>query len=230
MLHIYQFHHIIFSTFQFRIGGPPIPGNYGHQIHLNHLVSAGRRYQGTMVIKFIYLILYRRPTDTRELWSSNSFKSFRIGSPPMPGNYGHQIHLHHLVSAARQYHGTMVIKFIYIISYQRPADTNGIQRHRVGHLHFIGGLRVSVGGSDLLGPIPSSSIGGSIPPISGLSVHPLSHCSADTILSTNTTSPYCTLELTQSICSNLPVFVFPQCRSQIHVPEKGSLFVSTPAQ
>ena len=103
MLHIFQFHHILFSTFQFRICSPPIPGNNGHQIHLNHLVSAGRRYQGTMFIKLIYLISYRRPTDTRELWSSNSFKSFRIGGPPMPNDYGHQIHLHHLVSAARRY-------------------------------------------------------------------------------------------------------------------------------
>ena len=67
-----------------RIGGPPIPGNYGHQIHLNHLVSAGRRYQGTMVIKFIYLILYRRHADTRELWSSNSLTSSRIGGPLIP--------------------------------------------------------------------------------------------------------------------------------------------------
>ena len=133
MLHIYQFHHILFSTFLFRIGGPPIPGNCGHQIHLNHLVSAGRRYQGTMFIKLIYLISYRRPANTWELWSSNSFKSFRIGGPPMPGNYGHQIHLHHLIAP-------------------------------------------------------------------------------------------------QSICSDLPVFVFPQCRSQTHIPEKGSLFVSTPAQ
>ena len=222
MLHSYQFLHILFSTFQFRIGGPSIPGNYGHQIHLNHLVSAGRRYQGTMFIKLIYLISYWRPADTRELWSSNSFKSFRIG-PPMQGNYCHQIHLHHLISAARRYQGTMVIKFIYIISYRRPADTNGIQRHRVRHLHCIGGLRVSVGGSDLLWPVLSSSIG-------GLSMHPLSHCSADIVLPANTTPPRCALELMQSIRSNLPIFVFPKCRSQTHIPEKGSLSVSTPAQ
>ena len=195
-------------------------------------------------------ISYRRSTDTRELWSSNSFKSSRIGGPSIPGNYGHPIHLLHLVSAARRYQGTMVIqfilnhfvsaacrcqgtmviKFIYIISYWRPADTNGIQRHRVGHLHCIGGLRVSVGGSYLLRPVLSSSIGGSIPPIGGLSMHPLSHRSADTVLSANTTPPYCALELTQSICFDLPIFVFPQCRSQTHVPEKGSLSVSTPAQ
>ena len=230
MLHSYQFLHILFSTFQFRIGGPPIPGNYGHQIHLNHLVSASRGYQGTMFIKLIYLISYRRPADTRELWSSNSFKSFRIGGPSMPGNYCHQIHLHHLVSAAHRYQGTMVIKFIYIISYRRPADTNGIQRHRVRHLHCIGGLRVSISGSDLLRPVLSSSIGGSIPSIGGLSVHPLSHRSADTVLPANTTPPRCALELTQSICSDLPVFVFLECRLQTHIPEKGSLSVSTPTQ
>ena len=183
-----------------------------------------------MFIKLIYLISYRRPADTKELWSSKSFKSFRIGGPPMPGNYCHQIHLHHLVSAARRYQGTMVIKFIYIISYRRPADTNGIQRHRVRHLHCIGGLRVSVGGSDLLRPVSSSSLDGSIPPIGGLSVHPLSHRSADTVLPTNTTPPCCALKLMQSIRSDLPVFVFPECRSQTHVPEKGSLSVSTPAQ
>ena len=256
MLHIYHFHQIIFSTCQIRIGGPPIPRNYGHQTHFNHLVSAGRRYQGTMgikfiltitywraantrelcssnsykstrigeppiprnygyqihlhhllsaarryqgtmVLKFIYLSLYRRPADTKELWSSNSFESFRIGGPPMPGKYGHQLHLHHLVSAGRRYQGNMVINFIYIISYRRPADTNGIQRHRVGHLHSISGLRVFVSGSNLLWPISSSSIGGSIPPIDGLSVNPLSHRSADIVLSANTTPPRCALELMQ---------------------------------
>ena len=150
-----------------------------------------------MVLKFIYLSSYRRPANTRELWSSNSFESFRIGGPPMLGKYGHQLHLHHLVLAGRRYQGNVVINFIYIISYQRPADTNGIQRHRVGHLHSIGGLRVSVGGSDLLWPISSSSISKSIPPINRLSVNPLSHRSADTVLSANTTLPRCALELTQ---------------------------------
>ena len=283
MLHIYHFHQIIFSTCQIRIGGPPIPGNYGHQTHFNHLVSAGRRYQGTMGIKFIltitywraadtrelwssnsykssrigrppiprnyghqihlhhflsaarqyqgtmvlksiYLSSHRRPADTRELWSSNSFESFRIGGLPMPGKYGHQLHLHHLVSAARRYQGNMVINFIYIISYRRPADTNGIQRHSVGHLHSIGGLRVSVDGSDLLWPISSSSIGGSIPPIGGLSVNPLSHHSTDTVLSTNSTPPHCALELTQLSLlrsSNLCPFHNADCKPI----EKASLSV-----
>ena len=108
----------------------------------------------------------------------------------MPGNYAHQFHFHHLISAARRYQGTIVINFNYIISYRRPADTNGIQRHRVGHLH-------SIGGSDLLWLDLSSSIGGSIPPIGGLSVNLLSHRSADTVLSANTTPPRCALELTQ---------------------------------
>ena len=115
----------------------------------------------------------------------------------MPGNYAHQFHFHHLISAARRYQGTIVINFNYIISYRRPADTNGIQRHRVGHLHSIGGLRVAVGGSDLLWPDSSSSIGGSTPPISGLSVNPLSHHPADTVLSANTAPPRCALDLTQ---------------------------------
>ena len=92
MLHIYHFHQMIFLTCQFRIGGPPIPGNYAHEIHFNHLVSAGRQYQGTMGLKFNLIISYRRAANTRELWSSNSFKSSRIGVPPIPGNYGHQIH------------------------------------------------------------------------------------------------------------------------------------------
>ena len=115
----------------------------------------------------------------------------------MPGNFAHQFHFHHLISAARRYQGTIVINFNYIILYRRPADTNGIQRHRVGHLHSIGGLRVAVGGSDLLWLDSSSSIGGSIPPIGGLSVNPLSHRSADTVLSANTTPPRCTLKLMQ---------------------------------
>ena len=104
------------------IGRPPIPGNYGHQIKFNHLVSAGRRCQGTLVIKFILVISYRGAADTRELWFSSSFTSSRIGGPPIPGNYGPQIHSPHLVSAARRYQGTMVIKFISFISYRRPAD------------------------------------------------------------------------------------------------------------
>ena len=85
------------------IGGPPIPGNYVHQTHLPHLVSAARRCQGTMVIKFIYIISYRRPANTKELWSSN--------------------YLNHLVLAGRRYQGTMFIKLIYLISYRQPADT-----------------------------------------------------------------------------------------------------------
>ena len=105
------------------IGGPPIPRNYRHQIQFNHLVSAGRRYQGTMGIKLNLIISYRRAADARELWSSNSFSSSRIGGPPIPGSYGSQVHLPHLVSAARRYQGTMVLKFILLISYQRPADT-----------------------------------------------------------------------------------------------------------
>ena len=40
-----QFHHIIFSIYQFCIGGSPIPRNYGHQNHTHHLVLAARRYQ-----------------------------------------------------------------------------------------------------------------------------------------------------------------------------------------
>ena len=123
ILHIYHFHQIIFSTCQFRIGGLPIPGNYGQQIHFNHLESAGCRYQGTMGIKFILIISYQRAADTRELWASNSFTSSRVGGPPIPGNYGPQIHLPHLVSAAHRYQGTMVLKFIYLISYRRPTDT-----------------------------------------------------------------------------------------------------------
>ena len=170
------------------IGGPPIPRNYGHQIHFHHLVSAARRYQGAMDLKFSYLIWYRRAADTRELSFSSSFTSSRIGGPPIPGNYGPQIHSHHLISAARRYQGTIVINFNCIISYRRPADTIGIQRHRVGHLHSIGGLRVTVDGSDLLCHASSSSIGGSTPPIGELSLNPLSHRRADIVLSANTTA------------------------------------------
>ena len=115
----------------------------------------------------------------------------------MPGNYAHQFHLHHLISVALRYLGTIVINFNYIISYRQPADTHGIQRHCVGHLHSIGRLRVAVGRSNLLWPVSSSSIGGSTPPIGGLLVNPLSHCPADTVLSANTASPRCALDRTQ---------------------------------
>ena len=66
------------------IGGPPIPGSYRSQVRLPHLVLAGRRYQGTMVLEFILVISYRQPADTRELLSSISIASFRIGGPPIP--------------------------------------------------------------------------------------------------------------------------------------------------
>ena len=100
-----------------------MPGNFGHQIHFSHLISVGCRYQETMGIKFIFIISYRRPADTRELWFSSSFTSSRIGGPPIRGNYGPQIHFIHFVSAARRCQGTMLINFIFIISYRRPADT-----------------------------------------------------------------------------------------------------------
>ena len=112
-------------------------GNFGHQIHFSHLVSAGRRYQETMGIKFIFIISYRRPADTRELWFSSSFTSSRIGGPPIPGNYGPQIHSPHLVSVARRYQGTMVIKFISFISYRRL----GNYAHQFHFHHLISAAR-----------------------------------------------------------------------------------------
>ena len=121
-----------------------------------------------MGIRFNLIISYRRVADARDLGSVNLFESSRIGKPPIPENYGPQIHSRHLISAARRYQGTIVINFNHIISYRRPTDTIGIQRHRVGHLHSIGGLRVAIGRSDLLCPALSSSIGGSAPPIGGL--------------------------------------------------------------
>ena len=212
-----------------------------------------------MGIKFIDIMSYWRAADTRELWSSNSFTSSRIGSLPIRGNYGNQIHLshfvsaarrcqrtrvikfhlHHLVSAACRYQATIFINFNHIISYRRAADTNRIQRHRVGHLHSIVGLRVAVGGSDLLGPVSSSSIGGSTPPIAGstppiagstppiggLSLNPLSHRLVDTVLSVNTTLPRCALELTQLSLlrsSKLCPFHNADCKPT----EKASLSVS----
>ena len=143
----------------------------------------------------------------------------------MPGNYAHQFHFHHLISAARRYQGTVVINFNYIISYRRPADTNGIQRHHVGHLHSIGGLHVAVDESDLLWPDSSSSIGGSTPPIGELSLNPLSHRPTDTILSANTAPPRCALDLTQLSLlqsSKLCPFHNANCKPT----EKASLSVS----
>ena len=99
-----------------------MPGKCGPQIHFSHLVSAGRRYQGTKGIKLIFIILYWQAADTRELWFSRTFTSSRIGRPPIPGNYGLKIHYPHLVLAACQYQGTMVIKFIPIMSYRWAAD------------------------------------------------------------------------------------------------------------
>ena len=139
-----------------------------------------------MDIKFIFIISYQRPADTRELWIASSVMSSRIGGPPIPGNYGPQIHSLLLISAARRYQGSIVINFNSIISYRRPADTNGNQRNQGSHLHYIGGLRVVVGGSDLLYPTSLSSIGGLTSPIGKLSANPFSHRPADTVLSANT--------------------------------------------
>ena len=95
------------------IGGPPIPGWCRHASYLSFLSN----YILNMSIS------YWRSTDTRELWSSNSFQSSCIGGPPIPGNYQHQIQFNHLVLAGLQCQGALVIKFILVISYQRAADT-----------------------------------------------------------------------------------------------------------
>ena len=60
MHHFYQFHHIIFSIFQFRISGLPILGNYGHQNHTHHLVLVARRYQWNSKTSCCSLTFYRR--------------------------------------------------------------------------------------------------------------------------------------------------------------------------
>ena len=153
---------------------------------LSYLVSAGRRSQGSWVNIFAGVISYRRTADTRELWALNSFSSSRIGGPPIPGNNGSQIHSFLLISAARRYQGSIIINFNCIISYRRPTDNNGNQKNRVSHLHYIGGLRVAVDGSDLLCPASSSSIGRSSSPIGKLSANPFSYRPADTVLSANT--------------------------------------------
>ena len=143
----------------------------------------------------------------------------------MPGNYPHQFHFHHLISVARRYQGTIVINFNYIILYRQPADTNGIQRHCIGHLHSISGLRVAVGGSDLLWPDSLFSIGGSTPPIGGLLVNPLSHHLADTVLSANTAPPCCALDLTQlSLLRSSKLCPFHNADRK--PTENASLFVS----
>ena len=115
--------------------------------------------------------------------------------------------------------------FCVFLDFGVTTDTNGIQRHHVGHLHSIDGLRVAVDGSDFLWLDSSSSIGGSFPPISGLSVNPLSHRSADIVLSTNTTSPRCALELTQlSLLRSSNLYLFYNADRK--PTEKASLSVS----
>ena len=145
---------------------------------------------------------YQRAADTREV--SSYFISIMV--------IIFEFQYITLVLAARRYQGTLVIKFISFMLYRRPADTVGIQRDRCVHLHFISGLRCSVCGSDLLGPVSSSAIGRSIFRIGGLSEHPLSDDSADTIASANTTLPRCALELTQMNWSDIPICV---CTKQL---------------
>ena len=60
MFHFYHVHHIIFPIFQFCIGSPLILGNYGHQIHTLHLVSAARQYQWNSKTSCCSLTFYQR--------------------------------------------------------------------------------------------------------------------------------------------------------------------------
>ena len=82
-----------------RMGGPPIPGNDGPQIHSRHLISATCRYQGTIVINFNHIISYRRPADTRVLLSSISITSSRIGGPPIPLEFREVVLVTYILSA-----------------------------------------------------------------------------------------------------------------------------------
>ena len=140
---------------------------------------------------------YRRAADTREV------SSYFISIISIIFHFQYFT----LISAARRYQGSVVIKFISFKWYWRPTNTVGIQRYRFVHLHFIGGLRCSVGGFELVGPVLSSAIGRTIPPIGGLSEHPLSHNSADTVASANTMPPRYALELMQLNCPDLSICV-----------------------
>ena len=91
----------------------------------------------------------------------------------------------------------------------------------------IGGWACSVGGSNLLVPISSSAIGGSIPRIGGLSKRLLSHVYTDTIASASTTPPRCyAIEL-----SDISISI--RTKRMIANPSFGddsSLFVFTTSQ
>ena len=174
---------------------------------MGFFLSAFRRYGAHSLGPVAEQILYRWPADTNVMLSPYKSCCICIGGPPIWNSLLNDSNGWTVVSAGRRYQGTLVIKFISFMSYRRPADTVGIQRDRCVHLHFIGGLRCSVGGSDLLGPVSSSAIGRSIPRIGGLSEHPLSHDSADTVASANTTLPRCALELTQMNWSDIPISV-----------------------
>ena len=140
---------------------------------------------------------YRRAADTREV--SSYFISIMV--------IIFEFQYITLVSAAHRYQGTLVIKFISFMSYRRPADIVGIQKDRCVHLHYIGRLRCLVDGSDLLEPVLSTAIGGSIFRMGGLSEHPLLDDSADTVASANTTLPRCALEFTQMNWYDIPICV-----------------------
>ena len=179
------------------IGGPPIRMALSNDSTRCTVVSTGNRYQGSVIIIDFDLV---HPTLI-------PIYHFGIGSPPIPENSRHEV--------------------------WASGHIGGLPTHlefnEIGVCTYIsiGGWACSIGGSNLLVPVSSSAIGGSIPRIGGLSERLLSHVYTNTVASTSTTPPCCyAIEL-----SDISIFV--RTKRMIANPSFGddsSLFVSTASQ
>ena len=125
------------------------------------MVSAGRRYQGSVVIIDFDLV---HPTLIPTYY-------FGIGGPPIPENSRHEVWASGLIGGLLTHLEFNEIDVCTYIS--------------------ISGWACSIDGSNLLVPVSSSAIGELIPRIGGLSERLLSHIYTDTVASASTTPPRC---------------------------------------
>ena len=179
------------------IGRPPIRMALSNDSTECTVVSAGRRYQGSVVIiDFDHV----HPTLI-------PIYHFGIGGPPIPKNSRHEVWA----------------------SGHIGGPPTHLEFNEIGVCTYIsiGEWACSVSGCNLLVPISSSAIGGSIPCIGGLSERLLSHVYTNTVASASTTPPRSyAIEL-----SDISISV--RTKRMISNPSFGddsSLFVSTASQ
>ena len=161
------------------------------------MVSAGCRYQGSVVIIDFDLVHA----------TLIPIYHFGIGGPPILENSRHEVWASGRIGGLPTH----------------------LEFNEIGVCTYIsiGGWACSVGRSNLLVPVSSSAIGGSIPRIGGLSERLFSHVYPDTIASASTTPLRCyAIELSDISISvhTKRIIANPSFR------DDSSLFVSTASQ